>query len=110
MKTLQYWMKFYDNSDELIISLSDLTFLGKPFDLVDIKHRFNEDFVRGKAKLVELSFLGLGANKTFLAGILDRKVVIVDKDTNKEYSPKEFSQELTILNGLLTNQLELQGV
>lgn len=110
MKTIQYWMQFYDNSNELIISLSDLTFLGKSFDLVDIKRRFNDDFVRGKAKVVELSFLGLGANKTFLAGILDKKVVIVDKDTKQEYSPKEFSQELTILNGLLTNQLELQGV
>ena len=109
MKTLMYWMKFYDNSDELVIDLSDVTFLGKSFNIVDIKRRFNEDFVKGTAKAVELSFLGLGANKSFLAGIKDKEVVILDKDTRKEYSPKEFSQELNILNSVLTNQLSLQG-
>lgn len=109
MKKIQYWMSFYDNSDELIVSLSDLAFLGKPFNLVDIKRRFNEDFVKGTAKTVELSFLGLGANKSFLAGIRDNKVVVIDTETKQEYSPKEFSQELTILEGFLVNRLELQG-
>lgn len=107
---IQYWMKFYNNSDELVVSVSDVTFLGKSFNLVDIKERFNRDFVKGKAKWVELSFLGLGANKTFLAGIRDNNVVICDTETKQEYSPKEFSQELTILEGFLTNRLELQGV
>ena len=109
MDMIQYWMKFYNNSDELVVSISDVTFLGKSFNLVDIKERFNRDFVKGNSKVVEISFLGLGANKTFLAGIRDKKVVIVDTDTKREYSPKEFSQELNILEGFLANRTQLQG-
>lgn len=106
---IQYWMKFYDNSDELVVSVSDVTFLGKSFNLVDIKERFNRDFVKGTAKAVELSFLGLGANKTFLAGIRDNKVVIIDTKTKQEYSSKEFSQELNVLEAFLANRTQLQG-
>lgn len=106
---IQYWMKFYNNSDELVVSVSDVTFLGKSFNLVDIKERFNRDFVKGNSKMVEMSFFGLGANKTFLAGIRDEKVVIVDTETKREYSPREFSQELNILEGFLANRTQLQG-
>ena len=109
MDMIQYWMKFYNNSDELVVSISDVTFLGKSFNLVDIKERFNRDFVKGNSKVVEISFLGLGANKTFLAGIRDKKVLILDTDTKREYSPKEFSQELNILEGFLANRTQLQG-
>ena len=115
---MKYWMKFYDNNDSELLLKSTLDFMGEDLNISHLKQRFNKDFVKNKeVKAVKISFLDVSnkINKSFIAGFRNNSVIIIDTDTKKEYSPKEFSEELNILDKLLNtrneselNSLELQ--
>ena len=98
---MKYWMKFYDNQNELMLSISSLTFMGDDLDFSQFKSRFNNDFVKGTAKAVSISFLGNGVMKNFIAGFRGDRIFIVDTDSKKEYSVKEFSHELSLVEEIL---------
>jgi hypothetical protein len=94
-------MKFYDNSNEMIISLSDIVFMGKDLNVPEIKERWNDAFTKRLASAVEISFLANRINKTFVAGYRDNKLVVIDTDTKQEYTPKEFSSNLNMIENIL---------
>jgi len=95
---MNYFMKFYDNNDVEILETSTLTFLGDTLNISELKQRFNLNFVQNKnVKCCKVTFLGKGINKSFIAGFRNESLVIVDMDTKKEYSSKEFSTELNNL-------------
>ena len=98
---MKYWMKFYDNNNEMIISLSDLVFMGKDINIPEIKERWNDVFTKKLAKVVEISFLANRINKTFVAGYRDNKLVVIDTATKQEYTPKEFSANLNSIENIL---------
>lgn len=93
-------MKFYDKK-ELVISLSDLEFMGKDLNILKLKERWNDAFTKRLASAVEVSFLGNKVNKTFVAGYRDNKLVVIDTDTKQEYTPKEFSSNLNMIENIL---------
>jgi hypothetical protein len=97
---MKYWMKFYDKK-ELVISLSDLEFMGKDLNIPKLKERWNDAFTKRLASAVEVSFLGNKVNKTFVAGYRDNKLVVIDTDTKQEYTPKEFSSNLNMIENIL---------
>lgn len=97
---MKYWMKFYDNK-ELVISLSDIVFMGKDLNIPELKERWNTAFTKRLASAVEISFLGNKVNKTFVAGYRDNKLVVIDTDTKQEYTPKEFSSNLNMIENIL---------
>jgi hypothetical protein len=91
-------MKFVDNNEVEMLSISTLLFLGEDLNVPKLKERFNNDFVRNKeCKAVVITFMGDGIMKSFIAGIRDGVVVIIDEDTKQEYTPKEFSAGLNTL-------------
>lgn len=94
---MRYWMKFIDNDNETMNLISDTGFIGKPLSIPELKERFNSNFVKGTAKAVEMSFLDKGVNHSFIAGIRNKSVVICDTKTKREFTPKEFSEELNII-------------
>lgn len=102
---MRYWMKFIDNSNEIMYPVSDTGFTGKPLSIPELKERFNSDFVKGTAKAVEISFLGKGVNHTFIAGIRNKSVVICDTKTKREFTPKEFSEELNIIERAIAGSI-----
>ena len=109
---MKYWMKFYDNNNSELLSISTLNFMGEDLNISHLKQRFNKDFVQNKeVKAVKIAFLDVfsNINKSFIAGFRNSSVVIIDTDTKIEYSPKEFSEELNVLDKLLDirNEAEL---
>ncbi len=112
--TMKYWMKFYDNNNSELLSISTLNFMGEDLNISDLKQRFNKDFIKNKeVKAVKISFLDVSnkINKSFIAGFKNNSVVIIDTDSKKEYSPKEFSEQLNILDKVLNkNELELNAL
>jgi hypothetical protein len=102
-----YSMSFYDHNYDLIISKSDLAFMPKKLDISELKNRFNNDFVKSKdARAVEMT-LSLGRlTKSFMVGIKNESVVIIEKSTKKEYSVSEFKKELDILENMLIGREE----
>ena len=104
---MKYWMKFYDNNNEMIISLSDIVFMGKDLDVPEIKQRWNDVFSKKLAKVVEISFLDNNVNKTFVAGYRGSSMVVIDTDSKKEYTPKEFSQNLSSIENILNGAKSL---
>lgn len=110
---MKYWMKFYDNNDSELLFKSTLDFMGEDLDIFVLKQRFNKDFIQNKeVKAVKISFLEVSnkINKSFIAGFRNNSVVIIDTDTKKEYSPKEFSEQLNILDKMLNNEYELNAL
>jgi hypothetical protein len=104
---MKYWMKFYDKN-ELVISLSDIVFMGKDLNIPELKERWNDAFViKRLASSVEISFLGNKVNKTFVAGYRDNKLVVIDTDTKQEYTPKEFSSNLNMIENILNGTKSL---
>lgn len=103
---MKYWMKFYDNN-ELIISLSNLEFMGKDLDIPELKERWNTAFTKRLASCVEISFLGNKINKRFVAGWKNKKLTVIDTDNNKEYTPKEFSHNLNSIENILNGAKSL---
>ena len=106
---MKYWMKFYDNKNSELLSISTLHFMGEDLDISHLKQRFNKDFVQNKeVKAVKIAFLDVFSkiNKSFIAGFRNDSVVIIDTDIKKEYSSKEFSEELNILDKLLNTKNE----
>ena len=102
---MKYWMKFYSNNNEEIISISDLVFTGVELNIAQLKDRFNKNFVQNKqCKGVKISFLGNKVSKSFFAGFRNGNVVIIDSDSRKEYSAPEFSAELNQLERILNDQ------
>lgn len=95
-------MKFYNNN-EVIISLSDLEFMGKNLNVPELKERWNTAFTKRLASAVEVSFLGNKVNKTFVAGYRNNKLVVIDTDTKQEYTPKEFSHNLNSIENILND-------
>lgn len=98
---MKYWMKFYNNDNKLMLSISSLTFMGDDLDFSQFKSRFNNDFVKGTAKAVSMSFLGNGVMKNFIAGFRGDRIYIVDTDTKQEYSVREFSEQLNVIEDIL---------
>lgn len=99
---MKYWMKFYNNDNELMLSISSLSFMGDDLDFSQFKSRFNNDFVKGTAKAVSMSFLGNGVMKNFIAGFRGDRIFIVDTDTKQEYSVREFSEQLKVVEEILS--------
>ena len=55
---MKYWMKFYDNKNVELLSISTLHFMGEDLDISHLKQRFNKDFVQNKeVKAVKIAFL-----------------------------------------------------
>jgi putative lipase involved disintegration of autophagic bodies len=99
---MKYWLKFFDNDHNVIISTSTISFAGDDLNTTELRNRFNTNFVKNiQCKCVEISFLGNGVNRSFVAGIKQSKVLIIDSQTKKEYTPKEFSAQLEILDKIL---------
>jgi hypothetical protein len=98
---MKYWMTFYDNNQEKILSISDTTFIGRDVDISEIQRRFINDFTMGNASMVKMSFLDNRINKSFIAGLRKKGIVIIDMDTKREFSTKEFNKELDILEEML---------
>ena len=100
---MKYFMKF--QTSDTILSSSDKYF--KDLNIQELKNRFNSEFVQNKdCSAVTIYFKGNGVDKSFIAGFRNQndnsqKVCIVDMQTKKEYSPKEFSKELNILQTTL---------
>lgn len=95
---MKYSMKFIDNNEVEMLSISTLLFLGEDLNIPELKERFNNDFVRNKeCKGVIINFMGDGIMKSFVAGFRGKAVVIIDGDTKQEYTPKEFSAGLNTL-------------
>lgn len=95
-------MKFYNNN-EMVISLSDIVFMGKDLNVPELKERWNTAFTKRLASAVEVSFLGNKVNKTFVAGYRNNKLVVIDTDTKQEYTPKEFSNNLNSIENILND-------
>lgn len=97
---MQYLMKF-QTKDSIIDKISDV--FPKSLDIQELKDRFNESFIKNKeCSAVVMYFIKNNLMKSFIAGFRNQqdgsqKVCIIDMQTNKEYSPKEFSNELNIL-------------
>jgi hypothetical protein len=103
----RYSMSFYDNNHDLIISKSDLAFTPKKLDVSELKNRFNSDFVKDKnTRSVMMTFYLGRLTKSFIAGIINKSVVIIDKSTMKEYRVSEFSKELNTLENILIGREE----
>ena len=99
---MKYWMKFLDNDSNPIIAISTMQFNGEDLNFSELKERFNKNFVQNSnCRGCEISFLGNGINKSFIAGFRNNSVVIIDTSNHKEYSSKEFSQQLYILENVL---------
>jgi hypothetical protein len=105
---MKYWMSFADNNNEEVWSISDKTFLGRDLDITELKDRFNRDFIkRPGIKGVEITFMGKGINRSFIAGFKNKHVVIIDLQSKREYTAKEFSVELNILDAVLNPKAAL---
>jgi len=106
MEEIKYWMKFVDNDNETILSISDLAFMGVILDIDKLKSRFNNDFVKNKAcKGVQISFLGAGINACFVAGFnKEQDIEIVNTHTGVRMTSKEFSEQLNILERILERE------
>lgn len=102
---MRYWMQFMDNDSQTIMSISDNAFIGKEFDLDELKGRFNNDFIKGKARGVKITFLGGKVNKSFIAGFRGKDVVICDMESNHEYTAKQFGNHLNLVNYILNGRL-----
>ena len=71
-------------------------------DIKELKDRFNLSFVKNKqCSAVTIRFVDDSIDKSFIAGFRNNKVCIVDMQTKQEYSIKEFSEELNILQETL---------
>ncbi len=101
---MKYWMKFMDKSQE-ILSISDITFLGRDMNIPELKERFNNDFVKGTAQMVRISFLGNGVNAEFVAGFRDGSIVFCNTNSKEEFDVKRFSSELNVLERVLQADL-----
>lgn len=99
---MNYSMTFSNNQGKMM-SISDITFLGKQLDIPEIKRRFNEDFVKGTADIVQIDFVGDNINKSFIAGFRGQKIVICDMKTKEEMSIKEFGNNLNELNAIMSS-------
>ena len=88
-----------------VLPNSDNSF--KSLNIQELKNRFNSEFVQNKdCSAVTIYFKGNNINKSFIAGFRNQsdnsqKICIIDMQTKKEYSPKEFSEELNILQTVL---------
>ena len=108
---MKYWMKFYDNNNSKLLSISTLNFMGEDLNISHLKERFNKNFVQNKeVKAVKIAFLDVfsNINKSFIAGFKNGSVVIIDTDTKTEYSSKRFSEELNFLDKLLNTRNEAE--
>ena len=71
-------------------------------NIKELKDRFNLSFVKNKqCSAVTIRFVDKNIDKSFIAGFRNDKVCIVDMQTKQEYSLKEFSEELNILQETL---------
>lgn len=71
-------------------------------DIKELKDRFNLSFVKNKqCSAVTIRFVDNSIDKSFIAGFRNDKVCIIDMQTKQEYSPKEFSEALNILQETL---------
>lgn len=97
---MKYWMKFY-NGNEIDLSLSDTCFMGKDLNISELRRRFIDDFIFGNLDMVKISFLDKGINKSFIAGFRKQAIVIIDVDSKKEFTTKEFNDSLDELEILM---------
>lgn len=71
-------------------------------DITKLKDRFNMSFIKNReCSAVTIRFVDNNIDKSFIAGFRNNKVCIVDMQTKQEYSLKEFSEELNILQETL---------
>ena len=99
---MQYWMTFIEKN-ETVCSISDVTFMGRPLNIRELKDRFNNDFIKGTADAVKISFLCpvYKINKSFIAGFRMNGIVICDMDTKQEYDLRTFNEEINKLEQFL---------
>lgn len=97
---MRYWMKFY-NGNEVDLSLSDTSFMGRDINISELQIRFINNFILGHADMVKISFLDKGINKSFIAGFRDEGIRIIDMDSKKELTTKEFNDSLDELERLM---------
>ena len=94
-----YSMKF-QTATAVLRNISD-THLSV-LDIKELKDRFNLSFVKNKqCSAVTIRFVDNSIDKSFIAGFRNDKVCIVNMQTKQEYSLKEFSEELNILQETL---------
>lgn len=96
---MNYSMEFIGNE-----ALSDKKLSGKPLNIVELKERFNNDFVKNtKTQAVKIFFIHPNQLLVpFIAGVRKGKVVVINMMTKTEYTPKEFSEGLNQLDELLS--------
>ena len=108
---MKYWMSFRNNDNVEDMNLSTINFTGENLSIPKLKERFNTNFVKNTSiKTVKISFLGNGINKSFIAGSRKGKIVICDTDTKKEYTPREFSIELNLIELILNPQPKIKEI
>ncbi len=99
-----YSMKF-QTVNSILKDISDNSLI--PLNIQQLKDRFNSSFIKNKeCSAVVITFVDKGVNKSFIGGFRNQddnsqKVYIIDMQTKKEYSPKEFSEELALLQTVL---------
>ena len=94
-----YSMKF-QTATAVLRNISD-THLSV-LDIKELKDRFNLSFVKNReCSAVTIRFVDDSIDKSFIAGFRNNKVCIVNMQTKQEYSLKEFSEELNILQETL---------
>lgn len=93
-------MRFLDNNG---VSMSH-SFSEEEFNLPLLKEQFNSGFVKNnKVRACKMFFYGNNINSSFIAGIREGHVVIINTATKEEYSPKEFSNALAEIDNFLNN-------
>lgn len=76
----------------------------KPFNNVEFKKLFNEEFIKDKSSDVcEINFFFNEKQVRFLCGYRGNTKVFVNTETKKEYSTKEFELELDKIQNFLNN-------
>ena len=94
-----YSMKF-QTAVAVLTNISD-THLSV-LDIKELKDRFNLSFVKNReCSAVTIRFVDNNIDKSFIAGFRNNRICIIDMQTKQEYSPKEFSEELNILQETL---------
>lgn len=102
-KELRYWMSFYNNSNNLILELSDTTLIGLNMDVDQLMNRLYAHMLnKQSAKYVKVTIKSHTTEIDLLIGYKNKDLTIIREGFKEKYTLEDLTLSLYTLQKQLS--------